>query len=227
MEPSYQGTFTGARRYVLETFANTKSALMKKRVSQYIIGRDCPTCDGKRLKREALSVKFAGLDIAEFGDLTVLKLKDLLMPVAHGEYGAVSTLKGPCSGKGGPRCSGRKTGCGGRLGAQGCARRAPHAQSLGREADRRTAPCLRIDRAAGPADRSWPWLHFARPQHADALLRRAAALAACHAIVVTAFRRGLCARRAFGGVAPGRWRSLAHHPRASQGGGQLPVRRRT
>lgn len=90
MEPSYQGTFTGARRYVLETFANTKSALMKKRVSPYIIGRDCPTCDGKRLKREALSVKFAGLDIAEFGDLTVLKLKDLLMPVAHGAYGAVS-----------------------------------------------------------------------------------------------------------------------------------------
>ena len=53
MEPSYQGTFTGARRYVLETFANTKSALMKKRVSQYIIGRDCPTCNGKRLKRDA------------------------------------------------------------------------------------------------------------------------------------------------------------------------------
>ena len=75
---------------MLETFANTKSALMKKRVSQYIIGRECPTCDGKRLKREALSVKFAGLDIAEFGDLTVLKLKDLLMPVAHGAYGAVS-----------------------------------------------------------------------------------------------------------------------------------------
>lgn len=90
MEPSYQGTFTGARRYVLETFANTKSALMKKRVSQYIIGRPCPTCDGKRLKREALSVKFAGLDIAEFGDLTVLKLADLLTPVAHGEYGAAS-----------------------------------------------------------------------------------------------------------------------------------------
>lgn len=28
-EPSYQGTFTGARRYVLHTFANTQSALMK------------------------------------------------------------------------------------------------------------------------------------------------------------------------------------------------------
>ena len=33
-EPSYQGTFTGARRYVLHTFATTQSALMKKRVSQ-------------------------------------------------------------------------------------------------------------------------------------------------------------------------------------------------
>jgi excinuclease ABC subunit A len=85
-EPGYQGTFTGARRYVLETFANTKSALMKKRVSQFIIGRNCPTCHGKRLKRESLSVTFTGLDIAEFGDLSLLKLKDLLTPIAHGEF---------------------------------------------------------------------------------------------------------------------------------------------
>jgi excinuclease ABC subunit A len=91
MEPGYQGTFTGARRYVLETFANTKSALMKKRVSQYIIGRDCPTCHGKRLKREALSVKFAGLDIAEFGDLSLLKLRELLTPVAQGAFGTADT----------------------------------------------------------------------------------------------------------------------------------------
>ena len=31
-EPSYMGTFTSARRYVLHTFATTQSALMKKRV---------------------------------------------------------------------------------------------------------------------------------------------------------------------------------------------------
>jgi len=34
-EPSYMGTFTSARRHVLHTFANSHSALMKKRVSQY------------------------------------------------------------------------------------------------------------------------------------------------------------------------------------------------
>jgi excinuclease ABC subunit A len=100
MEPSYQGTFTGGRRYVLETFANTKSALMKKRVSQYIIGRDCPTCHGKRLKREALSVKFAGLDIAEFGELSLLKLRDLLTPIVQGEFGKATVVaKGHVLGK--------------------------------------------------------------------------------------------------------------------------------
>ncbi|WP_413197526.1 excinuclease ABC subunit A [Pararobbsia alpina] len=85
-EPSYQGTFTGARRYVLHTFANTQSALMKKRVSQYMVGSDCPDCHGKRLKREALSVKFAGLDIAEFSELSLSGLARLLEPVARGQW---------------------------------------------------------------------------------------------------------------------------------------------
>jgi excinuclease ABC subunit A len=86
LKPSYKGTFTGARRYVLQTFANTKSALMKRRVAQFMVSHDCPACHGKQLKREALSVRFAGLDIAEFGDLSLLKLMDLLSPVARGEF---------------------------------------------------------------------------------------------------------------------------------------------
>ncbi len=77
-EPSYQGTFTGARRYVMETFANTTSAMMKKRVSQFMLSTECPQCHGKRLKREALSVKFAGLDIAEISRLTVKRLAELM-----------------------------------------------------------------------------------------------------------------------------------------------------
>jgi excinuclease ABC subunit A len=43
-EPSYMGTFTGAKRYVLHTFATTQSALMKKRVSQYLVSTECPRC---------------------------------------------------------------------------------------------------------------------------------------------------------------------------------------
>src|SRR6201996_8924612 len=86
MEPSYQGTFTGARRYVLQTFANTQSALMKKRVSRFMIGRECPACHGKRLKKEALSVKFAGLDIGAFAQLPLARLAGMLEPIARGEW---------------------------------------------------------------------------------------------------------------------------------------------
>src|SRR6478735_651902 len=44
-EPSYQGTFTSAKRYVLHTFATTQSPLMKKRVSRYMVSAECPECE--------------------------------------------------------------------------------------------------------------------------------------------------------------------------------------
>lgn len=82
LEPSYQGTFTGARRYVLHTFTHSQSALMKKRVAQFMLGSPCPLCDGKRLKREALSVTFAGLDIGELSQMPLLQVAEVLKPVA-------------------------------------------------------------------------------------------------------------------------------------------------
>ncbi|MET0187179.1 MAG: excinuclease ABC subunit UvrA [Achromobacter sp.] len=99
LDPSYQGTFTGAKRYVLQTFATSQSALMKKRVSQFLVSSDCPQCHGKRLKREALSVTFAGLDISEFLQLPMARLADLLRPIAHGEPAASDAGSG-ATGKG-------------------------------------------------------------------------------------------------------------------------------
>ncbi|WNJ83061.1 excinuclease ABC subunit UvrA [Pseudomonas canadensis] len=85
LEPSYQGTFMGARRYILHTFAHTQSALMKKRVSQFMQGSACPLCEGKRLTKAALSVKFAGVDIGELSQLSLTRLAELLRPVAAGQ----------------------------------------------------------------------------------------------------------------------------------------------
>ncbi|RZL55624.1 MAG: excinuclease ABC subunit UvrA [Variovorax sp.] len=84
-EPSYQGTFTGARRYVMHTFATTQSALMKKRVARFMTGSVCPECSGKRLKRESLGVTFAGLDIAELSRLPLDGMARVLGPAARGE----------------------------------------------------------------------------------------------------------------------------------------------
>jgi hypothetical protein len=68
------GTFASARRYVLHSFATTQSQLTKKRVSRFMEISECPDCHGKKLKREALSVKFAGLDIRELSQLTLNEL---------------------------------------------------------------------------------------------------------------------------------------------------------
>lgn len=77
MEPSYMGTFSSAKRHVLHSFANTQSAMMKKRALQYMISAVCPVCNGKRLRRESLSVKFSGYDIAELSALPIKKLSSI------------------------------------------------------------------------------------------------------------------------------------------------------
>ncbi len=84
-EPGYMGTFTGVKRHVTHTFANTQSALMKKRALQYMIPGDCPLCHGKRLRLESLSVNFAGLDIAEMSRLPLLRVANTLRPYAKGD----------------------------------------------------------------------------------------------------------------------------------------------
>ena len=81
-EPSYRGTFTSARKYVLQTFATTESASIRKRVSRYLVTSPCPTCDGKRLKPESLSVTFAGRDIGELSRIPMGELMRALKPVA-------------------------------------------------------------------------------------------------------------------------------------------------
>lgn len=74
------GTFSSAKRFILHSFASTQSPLTKKRVSQFMQISVCPECHGKKLKKESLSVKFAGLDIGELSQLTLtevaLKLQD-------------------------------------------------------------------------------------------------------------------------------------------------------
>ena len=87
-EPSYQGTFTSARRYVLHTFATTHSALVKKRVARYLSGAVCPQCEGKRLKREALRVTFAGVDIGSLSQWPLDRVAQVLRPAAEGRFDA-------------------------------------------------------------------------------------------------------------------------------------------
>ncbi len=92
-EPSYMGTFTSARRHVLHTFANTHSPLMKKRVARYMLSSVCPLCQGKRLRRESLSVEFAGLDIADMSQQPLKRLAGIFRPYAEESASGITKMR--------------------------------------------------------------------------------------------------------------------------------------
>ncbi len=52
---------------------------------QFMINSECTLCHGKRLKREALSIKFAGLDITEMSRLPLKRVTAVFAPYAEGK----------------------------------------------------------------------------------------------------------------------------------------------
>jgi len=84
MEPSYMGTFSSARRHVTHSFATTQSAMMKRGAARYMVSSPCPVCEGKRLRRESLSITFDGFDIAQMSRLPMKRFSDIFAPYADG-----------------------------------------------------------------------------------------------------------------------------------------------
>lgn len=78
----YNGTFSSAERHVRHTLANSQSAMMRRRVLQYVDSVVCPVCAGSGLRPEALAVTFAGHNIAELVSLPLTVLAEVLQPAA-------------------------------------------------------------------------------------------------------------------------------------------------
>ena len=97
----YQGRWTGVREYVLETFATTRSAPIRRRLRGYLDASPCPVCGGRRLRPEALAVTFAGHDIADLAALPLERLVALLREAAveHEPDSAAATLLGDLLGR--------------------------------------------------------------------------------------------------------------------------------
>ncbi|MGW1051198.1 ATP-binding cassette domain-containing protein [Streptomyces sp. NPDC001130] len=74
----YQGTYMSARRYVLKTFSDTKSASLRAKAERFLTSAPCPVCGGSRLRPEALAVTFGGRTIAELAALPLTDLATLL-----------------------------------------------------------------------------------------------------------------------------------------------------
>lgn len=91
--PAYQGTFTGARRYLLDTFASTGSARTRARVERFLTRTPCPDCHGRRLRPQALEVTVDGRDIAATTALPLSELHALAGRLAAGDVDSVPAAR--------------------------------------------------------------------------------------------------------------------------------------
>ncbi|MEE1754536.1 excinuclease ABC subunit UvrA [Streptomyces sp. SP18CS02] len=87
----YQGTYMSARRYVLHTFADSKSPTLRARAERFLTSVPCPVCGGSRLRPEAMAVTFAGRTIAELAALPLTSLEEVLAAGGDGETARVLT----------------------------------------------------------------------------------------------------------------------------------------
>ncbi|MBW5486207.1 excinuclease ABC subunit UvrA [Streptomyces bambusae] len=87
----YQGTYMSAHRYVMRTFADSRSATLRARAEKFLTDSPCPACAGSRLRPEALAVTFAGRTIAELAALPLTGL-DAVLAGAAGEDEAARVL---------------------------------------------------------------------------------------------------------------------------------------
>ncbi|MYU25306.1 excinuclease ABC subunit UvrA [Streptomyces sp. SID8352] len=85
----YQGTYMSARRYVLKTFADSRSATLRARAERFLTSDPCPVCGGSRLRAEALAVTVGGRTIAELAALPLTELAGAL-PGGEGAAGVLT-----------------------------------------------------------------------------------------------------------------------------------------
>ncbi len=72
---SYNTSFEGIATFITRQAEEDPSAGMLKWVQGFTNKKACPTCDGARLKKEALYFKIAGKNIAELSDLDISVLQ--------------------------------------------------------------------------------------------------------------------------------------------------------
>jgi excinuclease ABC subunit A len=75
-ENTYGATFEGIIPNLERRFRETDSEFIKSELERYMVGRPCPTCEGKRLKPEILAVTVDGRNIWDVSTLSIINACD-------------------------------------------------------------------------------------------------------------------------------------------------------
>jgi excinuclease ABC subunit A len=73
---SYESGWKGILDHVVKRYRETASDAVREQLEQYMVEQPCPTCGGRRLKPESLSVLVAGKSIGEVVSLPVREALD-------------------------------------------------------------------------------------------------------------------------------------------------------
>ena len=77
----YFVSFDGVIKYLQAVMENDDSAASQKWAAQFLAEKECPECHGQRLKREALSYRIWGKNIAEVANMDISELNEWLSHV--------------------------------------------------------------------------------------------------------------------------------------------------
>lgn len=80
---NYIGSFEGVIPNLERRYRETTSDYTKAELEKYMVSTPCPTCNGKRLKKEALSVTVNGLNIYELCNLSVDKMLEFFNNIEY------------------------------------------------------------------------------------------------------------------------------------------------
>ncbi|MGC1208243.1 MAG: ATP-binding cassette domain-containing protein, partial [Ornithinimicrobium sp.] len=96
----YEGRFVSAKRYLMRTLSETKSASQRARALRYVVSSPCEVCHGRRLGQDALAVRWQGLAVDEATHWPIEELLSLMverLAALGGRDGFESRLSGNSS----------------------------------------------------------------------------------------------------------------------------------
>lgn len=76
----------GVKSLIARRFEETTSAWSKEWYASFMAEHTCPTCSGKRLNEEVLSVRVGGINISEFTDMSIAKALEFVNNLTLNEY---------------------------------------------------------------------------------------------------------------------------------------------
>lgn len=75
---SYEGFFEGVNSNIMRRYKETDSEWMRGELTKFMSYQTCPDCDGARLRKEPLSIKISGKNIAELTGFDLVSLTEFI-----------------------------------------------------------------------------------------------------------------------------------------------------